>query len=75
MDAFIYIVTVRTARNPEHDPQAKKTGRCPFSAACTDVTGEHHSFLAAGQSAREIAERYRRLGHRVTRVEHADPVQ
>jgi hypothetical protein len=41
-----YIVTVKLPRNPAHDPKNKQIGICPVNGMrCTDVTGQHHSFL------------------------------
>lgn len=46
-----YVVTVRLPRNPAHDPRNKVTGDCPVNGAiCTDVTGEHHSFVVEGNT-------------------------
>lgn len=64
-----YIVTVKLPKNPEHNPRDKKTGLCPMHYQCTDVTGEHHSYLTFAkdaQRAREVAEKV--YGH-VTRIE------
>jgi hypothetical protein len=68
-----YIVTVKLPKNPEHNPRDKKTGLCPVSdEICTDVTGEHHSYLVEGMNidsvdaARFIAENA--FAH-VTRIE------
>lgn len=60
-----YIITVKQARNPNHDPRNKKSGACPFSVFCTDVTGEHHSFLGTEMDA----ERLRQEGVHITRIE------
>lgn len=40
-----YIVTVKLPRDKTHDPANKKTGACSISPECTDVTGQHHSFI------------------------------
>lgn len=65
-----FIVTVKLPRNPEHDPRNKKTGSCPASPEgepCTDVTGEHHSFLLRTTDLKAALER---LGHpHITRTE------
>jgi hypothetical protein len=45
----IFIATVKLPRNPDHDPRNKQTGKCRFSDHCTDVTGQHHSFLVGAQ--------------------------
>lgn len=72
-----YIVTVRMLeKNPDHDPRSKQSGRCPVSGYCTDVTGEHHSYLLTGVSGEDEA---RKLvyetgeagGYRLTRLEEA----
>jgi hypothetical protein len=68
-----YIVTVKLPKNKEHDPKNKKTDVCPVSsdyAECTDATGEHHSFLAYGNSAEEVRDVFKSYYH-VTRVEMA----
>lgn len=60
-----YLVTVKMPKNPAHDPRAKQTGPCPFSDSCTDVTGEHHTFLTNAAGLAEL-----RTGDtHVTRVE------
>jgi hypothetical protein len=66
-----YLVTVRLAKNPEHNPREKKTGPCPVNGKpCTDVTGEHHTFLVDLDEidADEVREIYQGIYH-VTRVE------
>lgn len=65
-----FIVTVRLPKNPEHDPTNKVSGVCPFSAHCTDVTGEHHSFLGTHNSAAELKRQLTDdYGYHVTRIE------
>lgn len=67
----LFLVTVKLPKNPEHNPRDKKTGPCPVNGkSCTDVTGEHHTFLADvdGVSAEDLREMYRGLYH-VTRIE------
>lgn len=68
-----WIVTIRMLkRNPDHDPRNKKAGPCLVSDHCTDVTGEHHSFLFEGteEEARSIAELDgAKRGYRLTRLE------
>jgi hypothetical protein len=60
-----YLVTVKLPKNPAHNPRAKQTGPCPFSDECTDVTGEHHTFLTNAAGLAEL-----RTGDtHVTRVE------
>lgn len=76
-----YIVTVRLPRNPEHDPQKKRRGLCPLREmgilglpkviwiTCSDVTGEHHSYIEEAESMAEAeAQAKTKFGH-VTRVE------
>ena len=66
-----FLVTVRLGKNPAHNPREKKNGPCPVNGKpCTDVTGEHHTFLTddAGLSAEEVREIYQ-VTHHVTRVE------
>lgn len=70
-----YIVTVRMLKkNPAHNPQAKVTGDCPVTGRpCTDVTGEHHSFLRIGMyDEAEVRESIATVGkgiYRLTRLE------
>jgi hypothetical protein len=68
---MFFLVTVKLPRNPAHNPRAKVTGACPLApeVQCTDVTGEHHTYLAMANdeaAAREQAQR--EYGH-VTRIE------
>jgi hypothetical protein len=67
MERMKFIVTVRLPKNPEHDPHNKKTGSCLFSQFCTDVTGEHHSFVVSCGTEEEIREKFK--SHRITRIE------
>jgi hypothetical protein len=69
-----FILTVRLPKSAKHDPQNKKTGSCPLSIECTDLTGEHHSTLITlteDISADELLDRYRRYQPdlHVTRIE------
>lgn len=42
-----FIITVKLPKTPGHDGRNKQTGPCPVNGLpCTDVTGEHHTFLA-----------------------------
>lgn len=70
MSLVTWIVTVRALRkHPDHDPKNKRTGRCEWSEYCTDVTGEHHSFLMNGTEER-IRERIGAMNEwRLTRLE------
>jgi hypothetical protein len=63
--ASTWLVTVKLPKNPAHDPRAKRTGPCPFSNECTDVTGEHHTFLTNAAGLAELP----KSGWHVTRVE------
>jgi hypothetical protein len=49
-----WIVTVKLPKNPEHNRPVKKTGPCPFSLNCTDVTGEYHSFTMHGDDSEQV---------------------
>jgi len=44
-----WIVTIKLPKNwnGDHNPHNKLIGPCPFSLHCTDVTGEHHSFIVS----------------------------
>lgn len=66
-----FLVTIKLAKNPEHNPRDKKTGPCPVTGKpCTDVTGEHHTFLAELEDvqAEDVRSLYEGIYH-VTRVE------
>jgi hypothetical protein len=73
-----FLVTVKIAKDPVHKPRDKKTGSCPVSGKpCTDVTGEHHTFLVdldghtmngEAVGAEAVREMYQGTYH-VTRVE------
>jgi len=69
------IVTVKLPRNLDHDPKNKKTGKCPLftqysgSFTCTDITGQHHSYIEYGESLDDIRRKAKlKFGH-VTRIE------
>lgn len=64
-----FIVTIKKANNPNHDPHSKVTGKCPVSPTCTDATGAHHSFLHEADSAVALQSYLKSLGMHVTRVE------
>jgi hypothetical protein len=65
----LYVVTVKLPKPSDHDPDNKRTGTCAVSAECTDVTGEHHSYLFTGDTIDAArADGEERFGH-VTRVE------
>lgn len=70
----MFIVTIKLPRNKNHNPKNKKTGTCPIvhnNGECTDVTGEHHSFIGWGTSAEQVREFFSGLpyNYHVTRVE------
>ncbi len=64
-----WIVTVKLSRGyaGPHDPKNKVTGPCPYSSVCTDMTGEHHSFVTEdiSQTIANLTEE----GVHVTRIE------
>lgn len=67
----LFLVTVKLPRNPDHNPRAKVTAPCQLGSGleCTDVTGEHHTYLVEATSrntAQQHAEQHH--GH-VTRIE------
>jgi hypothetical protein len=41
----LWLVTVRVPHNRVHNSHKKQSGECPAQpgAACTDITGEHHT--------------------------------
>ena len=64
------LVTVKLPRNPNHDPHNKKSGPCPVSGLpCTDVTGQHHTYLAEGSSIDAIVNEAKRKWVHITRLE------
>jgi hypothetical protein len=75
MSTGLYIVTIRLPKNPNHDPRDKKSDICPSgSGICTDVTGEHHSYLMMGNdvaTVRQAAEHRLPDGAHITRIEAA----
>lgn len=68
-----FIVTIKLPKNKNHNPQDKKIGQCPAfdgSGFCSDVTGEHHSYMQDADSPAQAAEFARLIGFsHVTRVE------
>jgi hypothetical protein len=70
---FGYIVTVKLPRNPAHNPHQKRISVCPVGGGiCTDVTGEHHSYMDMSSTSPEEAEKNAKevLGwNHVTRIE------
>lgn len=68
----LYVVTVALPKNKSHDPKNKVTGPCPVSnLPCTDVTGEHHSFVSWHDNldVEEVKTYWQATYSRVTRVE------
>lgn len=66
-----FIVTMKMLKNPNHDPNNKRTGTCPVSAQCTDHTGQHHSFIMEGDSIEEARHRANQEFGHITRIEQA----
>jgi hypothetical protein len=66
-----FIATVKLPKNPEHDPRNKKSGTCPAMLGyCTDITGEHHSFVIDAKSANDAGILLKDMGfNHVTRIE------
>lgn len=65
-----FIVTIKLPKDPTHDPRNKRVGRCPVSEYCTDVTGEHHSYLTTGQSEEAVRASAQSAGWtHITRIE------
>ena len=65
------IVTVKLERNPKHNPHNKVIGDCPLyeNTKCSDVTGEHHSYLEEAEDENMIWVKARRRYKHITRVE------
>lgn len=69
---MLYIVTVKLAKNPTHDPKNKVTATCPMGEErCTDTTGEHHSFLVDSLLNLEEVREYFAATYHVTRIEES----
>lgn len=72
------IVTVRLPRNLKHNPFKKEWGACPLSKFlkmyiyCTDVTGEHHSYIETGTCIGDIEKKAKAKFKHITRIEVAD---
>jgi hypothetical protein len=67
-----FLVTIKLPKNPEHNPREKKTGPCPVNGKpCTDVTGEHHTFLVETETemSAEFVRGLYEPNYHVTRVE------
>ena len=67
-----YIVTIKKPRHVEHDPKNKITGSCGFCRRCTDLTGQHHSFLVEADSEQTIRDTLTDI--HITRIESVDSV-
>lgn len=69
----LYIATVKFKRNPNHDPNHKRSGGCQVSNWCTDSTGSHHTFCVIGASIEDVRSRIyaRHPMIHITRVEEA----
>ena len=64
------IVTIKLKRNPNHNPKDKKKGECPITNnECTDITGEHHSYIEIGNSLKEIEMKAKNKHSHITRIE------
>jgi hypothetical protein len=73
-----YIITVKYHKDKGHDPSNKKTGPCPVSSMCTDVTGQYHSFVVRVKDldALEVHKQaLRDNGIHVTRVERVEMIE
>lgn len=71
----LYIITTKVEKNTLHNPRDKKTGICPFTGGeCTDITGEHHSFLTMGTSIQDVYDRFSQF-IKITRIEHAEQIE
>jgi len=64
------IVTVKLPWNPQHNPHRKVIGLCPVSKAiCTDVTGQHHSYIESGKNLEAIKQKAKEKYEHITRIE------
>ena len=64
------IVTIKLKKNKDHNPHNKKTGYCPIThEVCTDITGEHHSYIETGSSKKHIELKVRKKWRHITRIE------
>lgn len=69
------IVTVKL---PRLDPRNKEFGVCPLSKllktyiCCSDITGEHHSYIETGTCISDIEKKAKAKFAHVTRIEIAD---
>ena len=72
----VYIVTIKLDKMSNHNPDSKITGICRHGKSqCTDITGEHHSFLHIeddyGNDTVNVQRQFEKKGFHVTRVETA----
>jgi hypothetical protein len=72
----VFLVTVKLARQPGHDPTNKQVGKCPVDprAWCDDVTGEHHTLLYETDDSSVTTTKVRaafEVDYHVTRVERS----
>ncbi len=64
------IITIKLKRNPNHNPKDKKKGKCPITNnECSDITGEHHSYIETGNSLKEIEIKAKNKYSHITRIE------
>ncbi len=66
------IITVKLEKNPKHNPHNKLIGNCPINKneLCTDITGEHHSYLEEGTNVEDIWKKAKEKYKHITRVEY-----
>lgn len=76
MDDLVFaIVTVKLPQNGRsqqvHWGHSKTRGKCPLrqGGVCTDVTGNHHSYIEFGESIDEIQKKAEKDYGHVTRIE------
>ena len=72
-DYMLAIVTVRTRQVKEH--KEKIEGLCPIDGDhyCSDIEGEHHSFIIKAESKKQIVDTMKGLGYHITRIEIVNP--
>ena len=65
------IITIRLKRNLNHNLKDKIKGKCPIinNNECSDVTGEHHSYIETGNSLKEIEIKAKNKYSHITRME------
>ena len=65
------IITIKLKRNSNHNPKDKKKGKCPIinNEFCSDITGEHHSYIETGNSLKEIESKAKNKYSHITRIE------